>query len=136
MLWVAVCYAIGPLIISRRLSDLPALGVIAASLLLAAIAYAPAAVVQLPQARPSGEVVAAVATLGVLCTALAFLLFFALIAEVGPVRATVITYVNPAVAVTLGVLLLHEPFTTGIAVGFVLILGGSVLAARASPAAD
>jgi drug/metabolite transporter (DMT)-like permease len=134
VLGVAVCYAIGPLIISRRLSDLPALGVIAASLLLAAVAYAPAAVTQLPHAWPSGEVVAAVATLGILCTALAFLLFFALIAEVGPVRATVITYVNPAVAVTLGVLLLHEPFTAGIAVGFVLIIGGSLLAARAAPA--
>ena len=134
VLGVAVCYAIGPLIISRRLSDLPALGVIAASLLLAAVAYAPAAVTELPHAWPSGEVVAAVATLGLPCTALAFLLFFALIAEVGPVRATVITYVNPAVAVALGVLLLHEPFTVGIAVGFVLILGGSVLAARAAPA--
>jgi drug/metabolite transporter (DMT)-like permease len=134
VLGVAVCYAIGPLIISRRLSDLPALGVIAASLLLAAIAYAPVAVTRLPHVWPSGEVVAAVATLGILCTALAFLLFFALIAEVGPVRATVITYVNPAVAVTLGVLLLHEPFTAGIAVGFVLILAGSVLAARAAPA--
>jgi drug/metabolite transporter (DMT)-like permease len=130
VLGVAICYAIGPLIISRRLSDLPALGVIASSLLLAALAYAPVAVTQLPHAWPSGEVIAAVATLGLLCTALAFLLFFALIAEVGPVRATVITYVNPAVAVTLGVLLLHEPFTASIAVGFVLILSGSVLAAR------
>ena len=134
VLVVAICYAIGPLIISRRLSDLPALGVVAASLLLAAVGYAPAGITQLPHAWPTGEVIAAVATLGLLCTALAFLLFFALIAEVGPVRATVITYVNPAVAVTLGVLLLHEPFTTGIAGGFVLILCGSVLAARAAPA--
>jgi drug/metabolite transporter (DMT)-like permease len=134
VLGVAICYAIGPLIISRRLSDLPALGVIAASLLLAALVYAPAAVTQLPHAWPSGQVIAAVATLGVVCTALAFLLFFALIAEVGPVRATVTTYVNPAVAVTLGVLLLHEPFTAMLAVGFVLILSGSVLAARAAPA--
>ena len=70
-------------------------------------------------------------TLGVVCTALAFLVFFALIREIGPVRATVITYVNPAVAVTLGVLLLHERLTAGIAAGFVLILSGSVLAARA-----
>lgn len=134
VLGVALCYAIGPLIISRRLSDLPALGVIAASLLLAAAGYTHAAITQLPHAWPSGEVIAAVATLGLVCTALAFLLFFALIAEVGPVRATVITYVNPAVAVTLGVLLLHEPFTGAIAVGFVLILCGSVLAARAAPA--
>ncbi|HEY6470327.1 MAG TPA: EamA family transporter [Candidatus Dormibacteraeota bacterium] len=131
---VAICYATGPYIINRKLSDLPALGVIAGSLLLAAVAYAPAALVQLPRAWPSGQVIAAVVALGVVCTAIAFLLFFALIAEVGPVRATVITYVNPAVAVTLGVLLLHEPLTGGIAVGFVLILAGSVLAARAAPA--
>lgn len=134
VLVVAVCYATGPLIITTKLSDLPALGVIAASLLLAAIGYAPAAIVELPHAWPSGDVIAAVITLGVVCTALAFLLFFALIAEVGPVRATVITYVNPAVAVTLGVLLLHEAFTGAIAAGFAMILLGSVLAARAAPA--
>jgi drug/metabolite transporter (DMT)-like permease len=134
VLVVALCYAIGPYIINRKLSDLPALGVIASSLLLAAIAYAPAAIIQLPHAWPSGQVIAAVLTLGVVCTALAFLIFFALIGEIGPVRATVITYVNPAVAVTLGVLLLHERLTGGIAVGFVLILCGSVLAARAAPA--
>jgi drug/metabolite transporter (DMT)-like permease len=134
VLVVAICYATGPYIITRKLSDLPALGVIAGSLLLAAVAYAPAAIVQLPHAWPSGQVIAAVVTLGVVCTALAFLLFFALISEIGPVRATVITYVNPAVAVTLGVLLLHERVTGGIAVGFVLILCGSVLAARAAPA--
>ena len=84
--------------------------------------------------QAAGAYTAAVLTLGVVCTALAFLIFFALIGEIGPVRATVITYVNPAVAVTLGVLLLHERLTGGIAVGFVLILCGSVLAARAAPA--
>jgi drug/metabolite transporter (DMT)-like permease len=133
VLVVAICYATGPYIINRKLSDLPALGVIASSLLLAAIAYAPAAIIQLPHAWPSGQAIAAVVALGVVCTALAFLLFFALISEIGPVRATVITYVNPAVAVTLGVLLLHERLTAGIVVGFVLILSGSVLAARAAP---
>ncbi len=65
-----------------------------------------------------------------LCTALAFLVFFALIAEVGPTRSTVITYVNPAVAVLLGVWLLDESFTLATALGFVLILAGSVLATR------
>ncbi len=133
VLVVAICYATGPYIINRKLSDLPALGVIASSLLLAAIAYAPAAIIQLPHAWPSAQAIAAVVALGVVCTALAFLIFFALIGEIGPVRATVITYVNPAVAVTLGVLLLHERLTAGIVVGFVLILSGSVLAARAAP---
>jgi len=66
----------------------------------------------------------------VLCTAVAFLFFFALIAEVGPARATVITYVNPAVAVALGVSILGEQFTPAMAGAFALILGGSVLATR------
>ena len=65
-----------------------------------------------------------------MCTAVAFLLFFALIAEVGPVRATVITYVNPAVAAVLGVAILSEKFTIGMGIGFVLVLVGSVLATR------
>ncbi|HVC70027.1 MAG TPA: EamA family transporter [Acidimicrobiales bacterium] len=123
----AVGYSLGPLIVSRRLADLPRLGVVSASIALAAILYAPVALTQLP-ARISFEVLAAVAGLAFLCTALAFLLFFALIAEVGPSRATVITYLNPAVAVLLGVALLGERFTTGIAVGFPLIIVGSVLA--------
>jgi len=73
-----------------------------------------------------------VAILGVVCTALAFLLFFALIAEVGPARATVITYVNPAVALLLGVLILGEPFTLGAGAGFLLIVLGSYLATKRS----
>jgi drug/metabolite transporter (DMT)-like permease len=80
---------------------------------------------------PPPEVIAAVAGLGIVCTALAFLLFFQLVAEVGPVRANVVTYLNPAVAVLAGVGLLGEPFTTQAAAGLVLILGGSWLATGA-----
>jgi drug/metabolite transporter (DMT)-like permease len=125
---VAVGYAIGPMIIARRLSDVPALGVVAASLLLTAAAYAPVGLLQLPVGLPSPQVLVAVAVLGVVCTALAFLLFFALIAEVGPLRAQAITYVNPAVALALGVALLGEPFTVGAVVGFGLIVIGLLLA--------
>lgn len=125
---VALGYAVGPMIISRRLADLRTLDVVAVSLALCAAGYAPAGVAQLPAALPGWQVVGAVVVLGVACTAVAFLLFFRLIAEVGPVRATVITYVNPAVAVAAGVALLGEPFTLGTAVGFVLILAGSWLA--------
>jgi drug/metabolite transporter (DMT)-like permease len=73
--------------------------------------------------------VASIVVLGLVCTALAFVVFFALIAEIGPARATVITYVNPAIAVALGLLLLNEQFTAGMGIGFPLILIGSVLAA-------
>ena len=132
---VVIGYAVGPFLLARYLSDSPGMGVVAASLLLTAVVYLPFAIVQRPPAMPSTNVVLSVVGLAVLCTAVAFLLFFALIDEVGPVRATVITYVNPAVAVALGVTLLGEPFTAGIVVGFVLVLAGSVLATRRAPAA-
>ena len=130
---VAVCYALGPIILARRLSDVPALGVVAASLLLAALAYAPFAAFRLPSSMPSAHVVESVLGLAVVCTALAFLVFFALIAEVGPVRATVITYVNPAVAAALGVTILSEQLTSGMFAGFALILVGCVLATGRGP---
>jgi drug/metabolite transporter (DMT)-like permease len=135
MLFVVVGYALGPVILTRSLSDLPPLGVVAASLGLAALAYVPAGVVEAPDRWPSGQVVLAVLALAVVCTALAFLVFFQLIAEVGAARSTVITYVNPAVAVLLGVLVLDERFTAATGVGFALILVGSVLATsrRAAP---
>jgi len=127
---VVIGYAIGPMIIARRLQGAPAVGVVAASLALTALAYAPIGIAQLPAALPSTQVLLAIVVLGVVCTALAFLLFFALIGEVGPIRATIITYFNPAVAIVLGVLLLNEPFTVGIAVGFALIAIGSFVATR------
>src|SRR6266568_1579367 len=95
---VALCYATGPLIANRRLGDLPGLGMTAACLAATALVYAPAAALTWPARPPSAAVLGSLAGLGVLCTALAFVLFFQLIAEVGPARATVITYVNPAVA--------------------------------------
>lgn len=127
---VALGYALGALIIGRKLSGLPLFGVVAASLTLTLVAYAPVGIAQLPSALPSPQVIFAVAVLGVVCTALAFLIFFPLIAEVGAARATVITYVNPAVALALGVAFLGEPLTIGIVLGFVLIVLGSVLATR------
>jgi len=124
---VAVGYALGPFILARHLSDLPELGVVAASLLVAAAVYVPFGIAQAPAGTPSAPAIAAVVTLGVVCTALAFVLFFRLIAEVGPARATVITYVNPAVALVLGVVVLGESFTVVTGIGFALILIGSVL---------
>jgi drug/metabolite transporter (DMT)-like permease len=127
---VALCYAVGPVILQRWLTGVPALGVIAASLAVTAVAYVPVVAFSSPQLDPSAEAIGSVLGLAVVCTALAFLLFFALIAEIGPVRATVITYVNPAVAAVLGVVVLSEELTVGMGVGFVLVLAGSVLATR------
>jgi drug/metabolite transporter (DMT)-like permease len=131
---VAVCYAVGPAMLQRWLSDLPPLGVISISLALTALVYVPIAAFRLPEQTPSPEAIASIVTLAVVCTAIAFLLFFALIAEIGPVRSTVITYVNPAVAAVLGVTILGEHFTVGMGLGFVLVLAGSVLATRPTAA--
>jgi len=127
---VVVAYAVGPVIISRYLSDQPSMGVIGVSLAACAIVYAPLAAVQWPRSIPPVDTIVSVAVLAFVCTALAFVLFFALIAEIGPVRATVITYINPAVAAVLGVFVLHESFSAGMGVGFVLVIFGSVLATR------
>ena len=129
---VVVGYATGPLIISHQLSEVPALGVIAGSLGLTALVYAPFALASWPSHLPSAKVVSSVVVLALACTVVAFLVFFALIAEAGPQRALVITFVNPAVAVGLGVVLLGEHLTAGLLVGFPLILVGCVLATRRS----
>jgi drug/metabolite transporter (DMT)-like permease len=128
----AVCYAAGALLIGRKLADVPSTGVIAVALASSTVLYLWPALRSLPPEPPSARVLASVAVLGLLCTALAFIVFFALIAEVGPARATVITYVNPAVAVALGITVLSEPVTAGTLVGFPLVLFGSWLATRPS----
>ena len=128
VLLVAIGYATAPLIAARKLADVPALPMTAACLSLGALAWLPAAILAWPQRVPSGRVLAALAALGVICTAFAFLVFLALIREAGTSRAMVFTYVNPAVAVAAGVAFLAEPFTVTIAVSFALILTGSMLA--------
>ena len=130
MAGVVVGYALGPAILARYLTKVPAVTVNGLALAICCIAYAPLAALHWPAAVPSLPVIGSIAVLSIVCTALAFLLFFALIAEIGPVRATVITYVNPAVAALLGVAVLRESFTVGMAVGFVFVLAGSVLSTR------
>jgi drug/metabolite transporter (DMT)-like permease len=132
---VVVGYAVGPAILSRRLNGLPSIGVMALSLGLCAVVYIPIAALQWPATVPSTGVLGSIAVLAVVCTAAAFLLFAALIDEIGPVRATVITYINPAVAAALGMLVLNEMLTPPMVLGFVLVIVGSALATRqAQPA--
>jgi drug/metabolite transporter (DMT)-like permease len=130
VLLTAVGYAGAPFIADRALRDVPGFAVTATSLAVASLVLAPAAVWTWPATLPSGRALLALAGLALVCTALAFVLFVELIREVGAARATVITYVNPAVAVALGVMVLSEPFTPIVGVAFVLILVGSVLATR------
>ena len=128
---VAVGYATAPILVDRRLQDVPTLGVIALSLALVALIYLPFGVPALVSTGAwTSRTSLSVLVLGLVCTALAFVLFFRLIAAAGPVRATVITFLNPAVAVLLGLVVLDEPLTVGVMVGFPLVLAGSWLATR------
>lgn len=134
----AAGYALGPIIITKLLSDVASIGVIAWSLLVAGLIYCPAVAFEVLNdswrapgvTEVSQNAILSVITLGVLCSAIAFVGLFALIAEVGPTRTTVITYINPAVAIILGVIILSEPITTGILIGFPLVLIGSVMATQ------
>ena len=130
ILLAVVGYAIGPLIVKRSLSDLDPLGPVVGALAISTLMLAPAVAIDAPAQWPDASALWSVAALGVLSTALAFLFYFTLIAEVGPSRASVITYVNPVVAVALGVTLLDESLTAGAVAGLALILVGSRVATR------
>jgi drug/metabolite transporter (DMT)-like permease len=129
---VVVGYAAGPAILARPLQGLPGVGIMASALTLTALFYVPVVLAfdGVPSALPSAKVIGSVLTLAVICTAAAFMLLFALVNEVGPVRATTITYLNPAVAVVAGALVLGEPVTVWTVVGFVLVVTGSYLVNR------
>jgi drug/metabolite transporter (DMT)-like permease len=129
MVGVIICYAIGPMIMAHSLSDVPRFPVVCAALIVACAVWAPYGLSHLPNDVPA-EGILSILGLGLVCTALAFVVFFALIAAIGPGRSTVITYVNTAVAILLGVVLLDEDFTLGMAIGFPVILIGCVLAVR------
>jgi drug/metabolite transporter (DMT)-like permease len=123
----AAGYAIGPLVLKRHLGGLDPRAAMGASLLVATVALTPAAIASPPRALPTAGALVAIVVLGLVCTALAFVIFSVLIAEAGPARALVITYVNPVVAVALGVIVLGERPGAGAVAGLLLILAGSWL---------
>ena len=133
VLVVVVCYATAPFLADRRLSDVPSIGVIAVSLSIVTLIYAPIAATSLPSHAPSINAILAVLGLAFICTGLAFVVFFALIDEVGPARAGLITFANPVVAVALGAVFLDELITVATVIGFLLVMAGCWLATRPPP---
>ncbi len=129
---VAFGYALGPAIIARWMPTAPGIGIAGVSLAVSALLYAPivAFTGAWPTSWPSRSVVASVVVLALVCSAAAFTLMVALVAEIGPMRATAVTYVNPAVAVLAGVVLLDERVTGWTLVGFALVIAGSSLVTR------
>jgi len=128
VLLVAVCYATAPFIVATKLKDVPSLGSVTLSLAAVGLFYLPIALLT-QHGMPTLRSTLSLAGLAVLCTAVAFIAFFALIAEVGPVRAPLFTYVNPIVAILLGVVVLGEHLTPGLLIGFPIVLVGCWLAA-------
>lgn len=138
-LWVgavilaAFGYAVAPAMVAQKIGFVPTAGVISLSMVIVGIIYAVPAALSLPAeiaAAPAIESWIALVVLGVVCSAIAFIIFFALIKEVGAARATLITYLNTLVALVLGVVFLNEPITAGLLVGFPLILIGSWFAGK------
>lgn len=128
VLLAAAGYAAGALLIKQpTIASLPRLGVVAAECTVAAVVLLPLAIMRHPNHIPGLEVTISLLALGLICTALAWLTFFTLIAEVGASRGTVFTYANPTVAVLLGVILLGESLNVAIVIGFLLIIAGSWL---------
>ena len=130
VLLAALGYAVGGLFLKHRLRDVPALGLAAATMIVATLTLLPAALLELPSATPSLEATASLLALGAGGTGVAFMIFYTLIADVGPSRAALVTYIAPGYAVLYGVWLLSEPLTAGGILGLVLILSGSWLAAE------
>lgn len=128
VLLVAFLYAVAPFIVATKLARVPSLGTITLSLFCVGIAYLPVAVLTQHEV-PTVRSTVSLAALGILCTAVAFLAFFALIGEVGPARAPLFTYINPVVAIVLGVVVLGEDLSSGLIIGFPVVLVGCWLAA-------
>lgn len=128
VLVVAVCYAIAPFIIATKLKGVPSLGSITLALGAVGLFYLPIGLLTQHEVPTTRSIISLV-LLGILCTAIAFVLLFALIAEVGPVRAPLITYINPIVAILLGVLILGEHLSPGLLFGIPLVIVGCWLAA-------
>ena len=135
MLLATAGYAIGPLIIQRYLSEMESIGPLVLSLLVASAVLLIPAALTFPRQMPSVVALSSLATLGFVCTAVAMLLMFYLVNQAGASRASVITYINPAVAAVLGVAVLHERLGVSGAVAFALILLGSWLATRGNASA-
>jgi drug/metabolite transporter (DMT)-like permease len=135
ILVAAVGYAIGPLIVQKHLAGADSLGVVSASVVVGATVLTIPAIFTAPAMFPSAVAIGSVVILGMMCTALGLILFVYVISHAGASRAAVVTYVNPAVALLLGVFLLDEHFGAGPALGLALILLGSWLATSGSKSA-
>ena len=114
--------------VTRKVVGVSGLTINGIAMFASSILFAPFALTNLPDQRPSLNAV--LASLGILCSGIAFWVFFIVLDEIGPARASLVVYPNTAVAVVLGIILLGEPITLAIAIGLPLVLIGSYFASR------
>ena len=126
----AIMYAYAVLMITTNLPGVDGIAINGVAMGLTCLFYTPIAIATWPSNPVSADAIAALVVLGVFSTAIAFMLFFIVIVEIGVARGSLTTYVNTAVAVVLGILILDEPITLGIIVGLPMVLLGSFLASR------
>jgi drug/metabolite transporter (DMT)-like permease len=134
MILAAMGYSYAIIMVTTNLPLVDGIAINGLAMAITSIFWAPLAIAQWP-AQVSLKPALSLIALGVLCTALAFLIFFKLLAEIGPARGSLVTYLNTSVAVVLGVIVLDEPITIGLIVGLPLVLIGSYLASKKSESA-
>lgn len=134
MVLASIGYAWAVIRVNQKIPQVDGLAINGLAMTMTAIFYLPFAIIQMPSHLPSLKATSAVVSLGLFPTALAFIFFFLVMKEIGPARASLVTYLNTAFAVVLGVIILGEPLTVGIIVGLPLVLVGSYFASRNSKA--
>ncbi|MBI3428634.1 MAG: DMT family transporter, partial [Actinobacteria bacterium] len=130
VLVAAIGYAYAVIMVTQKLPGVSGVAINAVAMATSAVVYAPFAIAQRPRGAVSINALLSLLGLGVLCTAAAFVIFFMVMRDIGPARASLVTYLNTAFAVFLGSLILAEPFTLGMAIGLPMVLVGSYFAGR------
>lgn len=130
VLFASVLYAWAVNMVSRKVPGVSGIAINGLAMTFATLIYLPFALTHLPEQAPSAQALFSTIGLGVLCTAMAFWIFFLVLDEIGPARASLVVYPNTAVAVVLGIIVLREPLTLAIAIGLPMVLIGSYFASR------
>jgi len=136
ILLASLGYSASTIMVNAKIPHVDGIAINGIAMVITAVVYLPFAVINWPSHVPSGEATLSLIALGLFPTAMAFIYFFQLMKSIGPTRSSLVTYLNTAFAVLLGVILLHEPLTVGIMVGLPLVLVGSYFASRKSSPAS
>ena len=130
LLLAAIGYAIAPTLIRQKIPELDGAAVNGLAMLMTSLVYLPFAVAQWPHHHIRPNSIYSIIALGIFPTAICFVIFFKVLADIGSARTSLVAYVNTGVAVLLGVIVLHEKLTTGILIGLPLVMIGSYFASR------